>query len=315
VDPSGSDLETPSRFWDRLGREHATALSDAGPEWVKRSQALRYFTWRWRPAVLLRGEQFRFLLAHTSPITWLRCAVASTDLSDQAWRGVAWPKYERWTYAVAVRLLWEYARRKDTAGALALPEPLAGNPFPVMWRGRLISQDLANSALEAAAIRRALANGPARSFLEIGAGYGRTAYVLLSVFPHSTYTIVDIEPALSISRWYLTQLFPSERLRFLRPEEALALPTGSIDVALSISSLQEMTTTQLLGYLTLIDRVAAGSVVYLKQLATWSNRADNVVLRFSEYPIPERWTLVFREVAPVQTGFVQAAWRVPRSTE
>jgi putative sugar O-methyltransferase len=308
----GSDLNKPSRFWQQLAEQHEGALARSGPEWVKRTQALRYFTWRWRWSVALRGEQLRFLLSQTSPLTWIRCAAARTDLSDDAWKGVTWPKTERWTYAVAVRLLWEYSRRHDDCGALSLPEPLAGHPFPVTWRGRLISQDLANSALEAAAIRRALGTREARSFLEIGAGYGRTAYVLLSVFPNSTYTIVDIEPALSLSRWYLTQLFPIERLRFLRPDEALRLASGSVDVALSISSLQEMTTEQVEGYLRLIDRVARGGIAFLKQLASWRNSADGVVMSFDEYPIPAGWTPIFREVAAVQTTFQQAAWDLPQ---
>jgi hypothetical protein len=315
LDPdTGSDLDKPSRFWQRLAEKQADALAETGPEWIKRTQALRYFTWRWHWSVALRGEQLRFLLARTSPLTWLRCAVARIDLSDQAWKGVNWPTTERWTYAVAVRLLWEFVRRHDACGALTLPEPRVGHPFPVKWRGRLISQDLANSALEAAAIRRALGRSGVRSFLEIGAGYGRTAYVLLNVFPGSTYTIVDIEPALSLSRWYLTQLFPLERLRFLPPDEALRLATGSVDVALSISSLQEMTTQQVAGYLGLLDRVTAGGTVFLKQLATWKNPVDGIVMRFDEYPVPSRWTPIFSEVAPVQTTFQQAAWRLPAAS-
>lgn len=312
MDPGpGRDLGKPSRFWQELSTEHALALAQAGPDWVKRSQALRYFTWRWRWSVALRGEQLRFLLARTSPLTWLRCAAAWTDLSDEAWTGVTWPKRERWMYAVAVRLLWEFVRRHDPCGALDLPEPVEGHPFPVIWRSRLISQDLANSALEAAAIRRATAGGSATSFLEIGAGYGRTAYVLLNVFPESVYTVVDIEPALSLSRWYLTQLFPPERLHFLLPDEALELPRGSIDVALSISSLQEMTAEQVRGYLGVLGRAAAGGIVFLKQLKAWRNPADGIVVRFDEYPVPQGWTPLFREVAPVQTTFEQAAWRVP----
>jgi hypothetical protein len=309
----GSDLEKPSRFWERLAGEHSDALTKSGPEWVKRTQALRYFTWRWRGTVALRGEQFRFLRSRTSPLTWIRCATARTDLSDQAWNGVTWTRTERWTYAFAVRLLWEFARGHDSCNALALPEPLLGNPFPVLWRGRLISQDLANSALEAAAIRRAVGKGDVRAFLEIGAGYGRTAYVLLNVFPGSTYTVVDIEPALSLSRWYLTQLFPPERLRFLRPDEALNLAPGSIDVALSISSLQEMTAAQVAGYLTLLNRIAYGGIVFLKQLANWKNPDDGIAMRFGDYPVPERWVPLFREVAAVQTYFEQAAWHLPVS--
>ena len=54
-----------------------------------------------------------------------------------------------------------------------------------------------------------------RHVLEIGAGYGRMAYVVLSLFENCRYAIVDIQPALTISRWYLSQLFEPDRLEFL----------------------------------------------------------------------------------------------------
>ena len=38
---------------------------------------------------------------------------------------------------------------------------------------------------------------------------------------------------------------------------------------------------------------------------------DNITVRFADYPIPERWRLLFREPAPVQTRFTHAAWALP----
>ena len=189
---------------------------------------------------------------------------------------------------------------------------MLGGPLPVYWNGRLISQDLANSALETAAIQRALQGREApRSALEVGSGYGRLAYVLLKLFPEMTYSICDIEPALSISRWYLGQLFPPDRLRFLTPTEAAKLAPASIDLAISISSLQEMTAAQIADYLELIDRAASGGTVYLKQWREWRNPVDHITARFANYPIPGTWTKLFEEPAPVQTNFQQAAWSIP----
>ena len=46
-------------------------------------------------------------------------------------------------------LLWAYASRNDPAGVLKkVDEPLEGNPPQIMRGRKLISQDLANSALE-----------------------------------------------------------------------------------------------------------------------------------------------------------------------
>ncbi len=253
----------------------------------------------------------RFLLAHTPLFALVRCALAPARLRDDAWQGVSWNRGDRWLYTFAVRLLWEYAARHDPFGVLALEEPLVGGPLPVFWRNRLISQDLANTALEVAAMGRALAGASPRAILEIGGGYGRTAYACLRLFPEATYTIVDIEPALSISRWYLTQLLPPERLRFLTPAEAQRLGTGSADLVLAISSLHEMTPAQISDYLHLIDRVGAGGRVYLKQWERWDNPVDGVTIAFERYPVPSRWRRIFNEPAPVQTNFRQAAWEVP----
>jgi putative sugar O-methyltransferase len=301
----------PSLFWQELAREHSDWLERDGTTLVKRRQALRYFTWRWRWTALHESRQLRFLLSRSSPVTTLRCATARADLSSAAWHDVPWTRRERWLYVFAVRLLWEYARRHDTLDVLSQREPQLGSPLPVNWSGRLISQDLANGALEAAAIASALDGTRPKSIVEVGAGYGRTAYTLLNVFPEATYTIVDIEPALSISNWYLTSLFPAERLRFFAPHEASRLE-ADVDLVVSISSLSEMRRDQVAGYLHLFDRVTRGDgVVYLKQWERWTNEADAVTFGFDDYPIPERWICVLDEPAAVQTNFRQAAWRIP----
>jgi putative sugar O-methyltransferase len=304
-------LGEPSRFWERLGQQHAQDLDEFGFELFKRHQALRYFTWRWRWGDIMRSEQMRFLLSHSSPATWLSCAREPADLTDRSWAGLDWSRRERWLYVFAVRLLWEYSRGRDRLNVVGLPEPELGQPLPVFRRGRLISQDLANSALEVGAMYRALGGDEPRSIVEIGAGYGRTAYVLLRLFPEASYTIVDIPPAVTLSRWYLTRLFPERQLRFLLPQEAGQIEPGSMDLALSVSSLQEMTRQQIEGYISLIDRVASGGVVYLKQWATWQNPDDDLALNFDHYPIPTQWRQRYRERAPVQTRFTQAAWSIP----
>jgi putative sugar O-methyltransferase len=300
----------PSKFWEELGETHRRDLENHGFDAFKRHQALRYFTWRWHWATIRRSEQMRFLLKNTPRRSLIRCAMTPTKLSDNAWGGVDWAKRDRWLYVLATRLLWVYAQRRDSTGTTALAEPDFGAPLPVEWQGRLISQDLANTSLEVAAIKKALGERRPASILEIGAGYGRNAYALMHLYPEATYTIVDIEPAIEISRWYLSQLFPPERLRFLTPDDIAELPAGSVDLALSISSLQEMTRDQVDGYLKALDRVAQEGTVYLKQWISWKNPVDDIELKFDDYPIPGSWEALFRERAPVQTNFTQAAWRV-----
>lgn len=301
----------PSRFWKNLGAEHAEALQRHGYEQMKRHQASRYFSWQWRWRQLKASEQFRFLVRRTSPADWARILREPMSLDDKSWSGMNLSRPDRFLTTVAVRLLWRYAERFGDREVLALSEPDLGCPLPIQFRGRLISQDLANSSLELAALRRALPGRPPTRVMEIGAGYGRTAYAVLSLFPECEYTIVDIEPAITISEWYLKSLFDSDRIRFIEAGECAAEMIGPVDLALSISSLQEMTPAQVHRYLQMMNDTCSGGTVFLKQWGRWENPDDGVVMDMARYPIPSDWQCRFWERSPVQTRFVQAAWSVP----
>ena len=257
-----------------------------------------------------RSEQLRFLLARTPKRHLARALATPQPLSSALWRGLPWGPGDRYLYALATRLLWLYAEAHGDQRVLALGEPALGNPPPVLWRGKLVSQDLANCALEAEAIVRALDGRTPTSILEIGAGYGRTAYSLLGLFPEASYTIVDIEPALTLSRFYLTTLYPGRDVRYVDAGQGVLDVDAGIDLAVSISSLHEMTPEQVSSHLLLLDEVVVDGVVFLKQWESWHNPVDDVLMEFDRYPIPAAWSLVFREPSPVQTRFAQAAWRV-----
>jgi putative sugar O-methyltransferase len=49
--------------------------------------------------------------------------------------------------------------------------------------------------------------------LEIGAGYGRIAYLAGSLFPVEQYVIVDIPPILAVSQNYLATVFRGSDIR------------------------------------------------------------------------------------------------------
>jgi len=287
----------PSLFWQRLGRRHADLIDQHGYENIKRHQAFNYFTWPWRWYTLPWNRHFRFLIANTKPSVWLEAMRGSSET--------------RWLYSFATRLLWDFARRNGDTEVMRLDEPTLGNPVPVRMKGQPISQDLANTALEVAAIRRALNGREPTSILEIGAGYGRTAYGLLSIFPAARYTAIDVEPGLSLARWYLSTLFPGRELAFLSPDEATPERLGTVDLAISISSLQEMGKKQVTDYLQLLNEAVVGNgTIFLKQWHRRTNWSDRVVWRFTDLLVPPRWRPLFLEKAPVQINFDQAAWNV-----
>ena len=132
----------------------------------------------------------------------------------------------------------------------------------------------------------------------------------MGVFPDASYTVVDLEPALSITRFYLTSLYPERDLHFVDAGKIDTLECTP-DLAVAIASLEDMTPEQAATYLELLGKIVpSGGTVFVKQWGEWQNPDDGVEVRLDDYPIPDGWTRTLHEAAPVQTRFVQVAWRV-----
>jgi putative sugar O-methyltransferase len=225
-------------------------------------------------------------------------------------------------------MLWEFARRRDRLGLLHdLREPELGDPILVRHGGQLVSQDVANSVIEFYAIDEAQPVRPNITVVELGGGYGRLGWLLLSAVPGLRYVAVDIPPALAVAQRYLTTLFPAlpaypfrrgsadpagvarSRLAFLTPNQLDELPPIGADVFVNISSLQEMRPDQISRYLGLVDRHTRGTF-YMKEWRSWTNPIDRVTITEADYPIPPKWRRSFSRRHPIQTHFFEAAYRV-----
>jgi len=239
----GRDDDDGASFWQSTGRQHRDKIAS---ETFKRHVNFQYGSWpitkfgsRFTARcliALLRGGQFpwgpaaRVEWRDAKPVpTWNE---AVTDRNNEAHRLRA--------YALYVGLIWQYATRHDHLGALQLAEPTLGCPMPVRLRGRLISQDLAMAALDLNAMAGIVPLPEVRRVLEIGAGYGRLAYLFASLFPSVEYTITDISPALAMAKNYLPAVTPSGRFSFVLPHELDAMPDRSFELIINVSSLDEM---------------------------------------------------------------------------
>jgi putative sugar O-methyltransferase len=322
---SGPSVYLPSNFWTELNRKDLLLLATEGFKNFKRTIAQDYFTW----IVGIRDPQFRFLFSHTRPLDWM-------GILDGAWRRdlslpLGWRAQTQ--FAIFSKMLWRYAERHDSEQLLAgIDEPLLGNPFTLYLDGRLISQDLANSCLEYYSIWERFVQPTNRypTICELGAGYGRTAYCILSVQPACRYFIVDIPPALFVAQRYLSSIFPGRKIfqfrpfrsfaeikeelgqsdmAFLLPHQARLLPAGSFDLCINISSLHEMRREQIHTYFQMIDHLVSG-YFYTKQLKVSFNALDKCTITETEYPVPERWQTVYHRAAAVQRGFFEAMYRI-----
>ena len=108
--------------------------------------------------------------------------------------------------------------------------------------------------------------------VEIGAGWGGLAYQFKTLFPNTTYVIVDLPPTLLFSMVYLKAMFPDSTAAIYGETSTEALFTGpdapdfvfvpafaagdirlpTPDLALNIASFQEMTDAQVTGYVSIL---------------------------------------------------------------
>jgi putative sugar O-methyltransferase len=329
-------VHRPSAFWSELNAKNARMLAELGISNFKRKVAQNYYNWL---VISIRDIQFRSAfkdwLLHptlrplTNAMSTPQVLRTTTGLERQV------GPFRYWLYKLFVGMLWEHAVRIDRSGlAREIEEPTLGNPILILRKGRRISQDLANSLREYNAI---LSAEPARRegtirVAELGAGYGRLAHVFLAG-GRCKYFIFDIPPALYVSQWYLTRLFPQKRtfcfrpftdyaevaeeierseMGFFTPNQMDQFPDGCFDAMASISTLPEMTTEQIRHYLDQMQRLSA-DIVYLKQWLSWSNPQDGHGVHPGTFDLGPRWRLCLDRKDAIQPLFFERLWRRHRA--
>jgi putative sugar O-methyltransferase len=340
------EIYRPSPFWDELTAVGVRQLEDAGFENFKRSVNMTYFNWgvlgilqhqfvpvlaRWsrRPSWSVFRAKFPNSRSDVSA-TRTKATVSNYRLDIPTVKSFG--PVSAQVYKLYVAMLYELVEACDRSRLLAtLEEPWVGNPFSIRHRGSWTSQDLCNSVHEFyAAGGEDLHQNRSCNVAELGAGYGRVGYVFLRALPRSTYTVIDIPPALTVAQEYLSRVFPDERIfrfrhftryedvreefelsriRILAAHQIELVPAKLFDLFLTISSLHEMSRAQIENYLAQIDRVCRGRF-YSKQWRVSQASVNGHVIRESEYPIPTSWHEVYRRRHPVQRMFFEALYDV-----
>jgi len=329
-----SELYRPSHFWDHYGRQNALMLAEHGFENLKRTLAQNYYNWLvtsfdnnqlcnvlryWRGHPTVRP-----LLNRIEPITALHAT------SGEERRVIHFGPKERFLYKLFVGCLWELALATDRTGiAAGIQEPLIGNPIRIWRKGRLISQDLANSVREYNSMLEAspgMRLSP-QNVAELGAGYGRLAYVMLQD-PGIRYFVFDLPPALAASQWYLSKVFGGEkmfhfrhiasyseietelarcRVGFFTPNQIELFPDGYFSAFASISTLPEMTQAQVHNYLQLMS-AKTSRLVYIKQWKSWTNPYDNYHFAQQDIHLTHGFRKAIARDDAIQNAFFECAW-------
>ena len=318
-----------SNFWKELNKKHIKQLSNEGFDNFKRSVNMRYFNWGVLGILIhqLSPVFSEFLKGNFAPI--FNSHFINSRSKDNS-HAKFFNDVPAFIYRVYVAALRDYVYHNDILKILNhLEEPLIGNPFGIVYKNKIVSQDLCNSVHEFYSITQKTSLKKNLEIAEIGAGYGRLAYVFLDTLPKSSYCIIDIPPALFIAQEYLSKVFPKERIFYFRPftsfEEVKEefesarikflmahqieyLPDKYFDLIITVSSLHEMTLEQIDKYVKHIGRLTYG-YFYTKQWCR-SRIKDNFYIKENEYPIPKNWRVIYKERHPIQSMFFEALYKI-----
>jgi len=182
-----------------------------------------------------------------------------------------------------------------------MDDSMFGNPVTTEINGHIVTQDLINSLFEIEAMD--IDFSKIESVCEVGAGYGRTAYVLLKRYPHLRYTIIDIPPALDLAREHLTHEFPNSDITFLLAPKK----SPNADLYIAISVLTELSLEELADY---FEMFATGKYLYFKDWKTKVNPDNGTTFSEDSFPIPSGWERIFKRNDPITYHFYYAMYKI-----
>ncbi|MFA5159626.1 MAG: putative sugar O-methyltransferase [Candidatus Omnitrophota bacterium] len=314
--------DNPSACWNLLATKNYDQLLTFGYNNFKRTIGHNYFDF----LVQKDDPQIQAVEALLSPEIVKRCREMAGSISEDP----AFLCSDQFSYKYFVFLLWEYVKRIGSMDQIKeLQEPKEGNPITVSWEGQNVSQDLANSLIEYYAISKTMPFERINTVLEIGGGYGRNAYVILTLNPHIKIVLVDIPPAMYVAQRYLSSVFRERRvfkvrnfssyaevekeieaasIVFLMPHQISLMPPKRFDLSMNISSFGEMGIKQIEWYFSQLKRITDG-YFYTKQWRRFNNVFDKTVLNETDYPYPETWRKMYSRPCAVQTEFFEALYQ------
>ncbi|MDX1959900.1 MAG: putative sugar O-methyltransferase [Leptospiraceae bacterium] len=325
---SSNNLMTkPSKYWLELNKMNFVQLKENGFENFKRTIALNYFTW---VRIMPWDSQIIFLLKNLKFQEIKKCFFFAIRAPKQDFFS-SFNFIQSILFNFLTSLMWQYIINLKL-DYNTLQEPTIGNPPLINFNNRQISQDIINSLLEYDSIMSNIESSkPVSSILELGAGYGRNAYVFLKLNPNAKYIIVDIPPALWVAQKYLKECFPDRKIFeyqefenfnkienefnnshiiFLLSSQLELLPRNLVDICINISSFHEMRLEQINYYLQQFSMITKPKgYFYIKQWKIGHVLFENTIIRENDYPIPNDFSKVYSRVARVQTKFFEALYQ------
>ena len=166
---------------------------------------------------------------------------------------------------------------------------------------------------------------------ELGAGYGRTANMVLSLSENVKYVIADLPPAIYFSKKNLANIFPNKRIAsafeinnkgemmkvfknndilFVFPHQINLFEKKSFDISIAIGCLNEMEKNQIIYYMKNFENLS--NFLYIKHLENsglpYSFYKYYSVHKKSDYFIKEGWKEHFKDRCIVPSNIFELGY-------
>ena len=204
----------------------------------------------------------------------------------------------------SIKDLWDILYTIIPADVLCrYSEPMVGTPRYLECDGRPVTIDLGLSMYDVWSITRHINLKDIESIIEIGGGYGRIPYIIKQDNKYVKYTMCDVEPALSVAKWYLPQVLDNCDIQFVHPEEL----SGKADLIIACNCLHEMTPEQVHYYFNYFNDNA--KYVYYTCWKDTTMPIDGHRWTQGDYPVRDTWTKIF-ELDYIKQDYFQALYKI-----
>lgn len=262
-------IATPSKYWEKLHIDHEDVMKQSGYENFKRGVGV--------------------LIYNNIGVHYDENG-KSDRLQDN--------------YFEKLEELWEGAYQELSPDILdRLYEPKEGNPFTIDFKGRQVSYDLLMAVYEYWTIKACIDMNMVKTIHEIGAGYGKTAYVISTLHPKIKYRIFDLKPSLDLSSRYLPSVLPGHDFEFYTPDQI----QGDCDLMIAVNCLHEMSRKQVEEYFEYCDRHA--KFLYYSCWKDTTVPYEDIRWRHGDYPVNGRWKLLTSRDS-YRSGFFEEVYKV-----
>lgn len=313
-----------SKYWWFLAKRNIEQIQNDSFANFKQTVARNYYTWVGKDGELLMSAVFDDLK------NWGGASGSESIEAREIFRLHShFSTKESIDFNINTFLFYLYVYKTYGEHEQILEEPSEGNPPAILINNKLVSQDILNSFLDYKSISQCCDLSLTKCVLELGAGYGRTAYYLLRKHTHLTYIIVDIPPALYIAQRYLTEQFPdkpnvkfsknlsAEELQraindraiiFLTPDQLRLVGDKEVDLSIAIDNLHAMSTQQVANYFDEFNRVS--TMFYFTYWPGMRIPFDDYSFDSSKWPVKQNWQLVHEVRTKVPSCYVNICFKL-----